>query len=239
MRSHQRIHAQTMVTFVFREHTVTVAPAHPCSSHGDVGVPRAYGHTSASMLKPWWRSCSKSIRSPQRIHAQTMVTFVFQEHTVTAAHPCSNHGDVRVPRAYGCTSASMLKPWWRSCSKSIRSPQRIHAQPMVTFVFQEHTVTAAHPCSNHGDARVPRAYGYQSIHAQTVVTFAFQEKTVTRAFMPIPEPASLHCRLVTSAKNMAQIDLAFCRPKAHALMIYFGCKALQETIRLVRLHRTC
>ena len=48
-------------------------------------------------------SCSKSNRSPE--------------------HPCPNHNSVRVPRAYG--------------------DQSIHAQTIIPFVSQEHTVTRA------------------------------------------------------------------------------------------------
>ena len=48
-------------------------------------------------------SCSKSLRSPE--------------------NPCPNHNNVRVPSAYG--------------------DQSIHAQTIIPFVFQEHTVTRA------------------------------------------------------------------------------------------------
>ena len=116
------------------------------------------------MPKPWFCSCSKSIRSPE--------------------HPCPNHGSVRVPRTYGqqsthvqtmglfvfqdftVTRARMPKPWFCSCSKNIRSPE--------------------HPCPNHGSVRLPRAYGDQSTHAPTMVLSVFQEHTVTRARMPKP-----------------------------------------------------
>ena len=89
-------------------------------------------------------------------------------------HPCTNHDNVRVPRAYGCHCA--------------------HAQAMITFVFAEHTV-AEHPCPNHDNVRGPRAYGCQSIHAQTMITFVFREHTVargtaTRAKTPSPVQAT-------------------------------------------------
>ena len=122
-------------------------------NHNSVRVPKAYCHhdpcpnhiipfvfqghtvTSASMPKPKFRSCSKCIRSSE--------------------HPCQNHNSVRgpraydtsvrVPRAYGDQSmhaqailplvfqehtvigASMPKPKFRSCSKSIRRTV-LHAQ---------------------------------------------------------------------------------------------------------------
>ena len=62
-------------------------------------------------------------------------------------HPCPNHNNVRVSRAYGY--------------------QCIHAQ----------TIT---------NARVSRAYGYQCIHAQTRITIVFREHAVTSASMPKP-----------------------------------------------------
>ena len=129
------------------------SPEHPFPNHHSVRVPRAYGHqsihsqtiipfvfrentvTRASIPKPSFRSCSKSIRSPE--------------------HPFPNHHSVRVPRAYGhqsihsqtiipfvfrentVTRASIPKPSFRSCSKSIRSPE--------------------HPFPNHHSVRVPRA----------------------------------------------------------------------------------
>ena len=78
--------------------------------------------TRASMLKPKFHSCSNSIRSPE--HAQTIIPFVFQKHTITRA--CPNHDSVRVPRACG------------------------HQSMLTSF-----------------SVNVPRAYGHQSIHAQT------------------------------------------------------------------------
>ena len=59
---HQSIHAQTIITFVFKS---IRSPEHPCPNHNNVRVPRAYAH--------------------QSIHAQTIITFVFQEHTITRA----------------------------------------------------------------------------------------------------------------------------------------------------------
>ena len=70
------------------------------------------------MPKPEFRSCSKRIRWPE--------------------HPCPKHNSVLVPRAYGdqsihaqpripfvfqeqATRASMPKPYFRSCSESIRT----------------------------------------------------------------------------------------------------------------------
>ena len=228
--AHQSIHAQTTIPFVFQEHTLTRAsmpkpqfrscsksislPEHPCPNHTSIRVPRAYAHqsihaqttipfvfqehtlTRGSMPKPKFHSCSKSIRSPehpcpnhnsirvpreyahQSIHAQTIIPFVFQEHMLTRAsmpkpqfrscsksirspeHPCPNHNSVRV---HTLTRASMPKPQFRSCSKSIRSPED--------------------PCPKHNSIRVPRAYAHQSIYAQTIFPFVFQEHTLTRASM--------------------------------------------------------
>ena len=136
------MHAQTILSFVFQEHPVT----------------------KASMPKALFRSCSKSMRAPE--------------------HPCPNHDSVRVPRACGHqgipaqtiipivfqeptgTRASLPKPQFRSCSKSIRSPK--------------------HPCPNHNSVRVPRASGHQSIHAQSIIPFVVQEPAGTKACMPKP-----------------------------------------------------
>ena len=78
------------------------SPEHPCPNHNNVRVPRAYAH--------------------QSIHAPTIITFVFQEHTITRSS-CPNHNNVRAPGAYAHPS--------------------IHAQTIITFVFQEHTLTRA------------------------------------------------------------------------------------------------
>ena len=101
------------------------------------------------MPKSYFRSCSKTIRLEE--------------------HPCQNHNNVRAPKAYDyqsihaktifpfvfqeytITRASMPKPYFRSCSKSIRLEE--------------------HPCQNHNNVRVPKAYDYQSIHAKTIITF--------------------------------------------------------------------
>ena len=79
--AHLSIYAQTIIPFVFQEHAIA----------------------TASMPKPHFRSCSKCIRSPE--------------------NPCPNHNSVRVPSAY--------------------DHERIHAQTIITFVFQEHAITAA------------------------------------------------------------------------------------------------
>ena len=117
----QSIYAQTITPFVFQEGTVTRAPS---PNHNSVHVSRAYGD--------------------QSIHARTMIAFMFQKHTVT--------------------SASMLKPYKGSCSKRIRSPE--------------------HPCPNHNNVHVPRAYGGPEHPCPTIISFVFQELTVTRASMP-------------------------------------------------------
>ena len=91
------------------------SPEHPCPNHNSVRVPRACGH--------------------QRIFAQTTIPLVFQEHPVT--------------------KASMPKPKFRSCSKSIRSPK--------------------HPCPNHNSVRGPRTCGHQSIPAQIIIPFVVKE----------------------------------------------------------------
>ena len=59
-----------------------------------------------------------------------------------------------------------------------------------------------HPCPNHNNVRVSRAYGYQSIHARTIITFVFQEHTVTRASMPKPcqNPSFKHIAAIPTCK---------------------------------------
>ena len=47
-----------------------------------------------------------------------------------------------------------------------------------------------HPCPNHTNFRVSRAYGYQCIHAPTIITLVFREHTVTSASMPNPRKRS-------------------------------------------------
>ena len=179
---HQSIHAQTIIPFVFQEHAVTRAPMpkplfrscsksmrspeHPCSNHYSVRVPRVCGH--------------------QRIHAQTTIPFVLQEHAVTRAsmpkalfrscsrsmrspeHPCPNHKSVCVP--HPC----------RSCSKSMWSPEHPclnHNSVRVPRAYG----ARQHPCPSHGSVRVPRAGDHQRIHAQTIIPCVFQEHTVTGA----------------------------------------------------------
>ena len=137
-------HAQTVIAFVFQEHTVT---------RDNVPGPRAYAH--------------------QSIHAPTIIMLVLREHTVTRA-------SMPKPRV---TRASMPKP--RSNQNSVRAPrahQSIHAQTIITFLFRSMR-SPEHPCPNHNDVHVPRAYAHQSIHAQTITTFVFQEQRVTRASM--------------------------------------------------------
>ena len=84
-------------------------------------------------------SISRRAYNDQSIYAQTILPFVLEEHTLTRA--------------------SMPKPYFRSCWKSIRCPE--------------------HPCLNHTSVRVPRAYGQQSIHAQTIIVL--EEHMLTRA----------------------------------------------------------
>ena len=125
---------------MFQEHTLTRSS---CRNHNNVRVLRAYAH--------------------QSIHAQTIITFVFVAHTLTQ----SIHAQTIIKFAFQehtLTRASMPKPFQRSCSKSIRSPE--------------------HPCPNHNNVRVRGAYAHPSIHAQTIIKFAFQEHTLTRASMP-------------------------------------------------------
>ena len=131
----------------------TRLPAHPCPNHDKDRVSRPYGYQSIQ-ARAYGYHC---------IHAQTLKMFVFREHTVSRASK---------PRAYG--------------------DQGIRTQTIITFVFREHTVTR-HPCPNHKNVRVFRAYGYQCIHAQTesirlpahpcttMITFVFRDHTVTRA----------------------------------------------------------
>ena len=118
----------------------TRMPKHPCPNHNNVRVLRAYNN-----------KC---------IHAQTMVTLVFREHTI--AHPFP-------------TIITFV----------FREHTIAHPFPtIITFVFREHTI--AHPCPNHGNARVPRAYDNISIHAQPTITCMFPGHTTTRASMPRP-----------------------------------------------------
>ena len=110
------------------------------------------------MPKPYFRSCSKSIRSPKH-PCPDHNSVRFQEHTVTCSksirspeHPCRNHNSVRVPRAF--------------------AHQSIHAQTIIPFG------------SKSIRSRVPRAFAHQSIHAQTKIPLVFQEHSLTRASMP-------------------------------------------------------
>ena len=77
--AHERIHAKSIVRFVFQVHTLTRASMpkpserscskcirsreNPCPNHNSVRVPRAYAH--------------------ERTRAKTIITFVFQVHTLT------------------------------------------------------------------------------------------------------------------------------------------------------------
>ena len=63
--------------------------------------------------------------------------------------------------------------------------QRFRKLESITFILDSIRVSE-HPCPNHNDVRVPRAYGSQSIHAQTIITSAFQEHAITRASMSKP-----------------------------------------------------
>ena len=70
----------------------TQMPKHPCPNHNHVRVLRAYEN-----------KC---------IHAHTIITFVFREHTI--AHPCPNHNNARVPKhtitEHTINSATIPKP---------------------------------------------------------------------------------------------------------------------------------
>ena len=74
--------------------------------------------TRAAMLKAEYRSRSKSMRSPE--------------------HPCPQQQSVRVPGPYG--------------------HQRIHAQSIISLMFQDHTIPRA-SMPKHIIVCVPRAYG--------------------------------------------------------------------------------
>ena len=132
-------------SLVFQEHAVKSAVTHPCPNHNFVRVPGAFAN--------------------QRIHAQTIHPFVFQEHMRTSAS-MPKVGIPFVFQEHTLTRASMLKPYVLSCSKSIRSPEHLWA--------------------NHNSVSVPRAYGHRSIYGQTIIPLVFQERTLTRAFMPEP-----------------------------------------------------
>ena len=97
-----------------------------------VHIPPWYKPYTGGMRGVFLRYVGNSARVPiahanQSIHAQTIIPFVFQEHTLTRA--------------------SMPKPEFRSCSKSIRY-QCIRAQTIIPFVFQEHTLMAFVPRRN-------------------------------------------------------------------------------------------
>ena len=97
-------------------------------------------------------------------------------------HPCPNHNSVRVPSSCG--------------------HQSIHAQTIIPFVFQEHTVTrASMPCSFwcsvpfSGTCRIPcklvflqetcncraRIFCRSTFEATTILTATFQAATFFRA----------------------------------------------------------
>ena len=61
-----------------------------------------------------------------------------------------------------CSPSSYDCP--RSCGEL-----SIHAQTIMSFAFQEHTVTRTFPCPNHNFIRVSRAYGDRSVHAPTMI----------------------------------------------------------------------
>ena len=86
-------------------------PEHPCQA--TIRFPRAFGY--------------------QNIHAQAMISFVFQEHRVTRASMPS-HDLVYV-------SKSIRLPF-RSCSKSIQLPER-PCPDHNSVVFREHSLTRA------------------------------------------------------------------------------------------------
>ena len=116
------------------------------------------------MPKPYFRSSSDEC-DHQSIHGQTIVPFVFQEHTIT--------------------TASMPKPYFRSSSDEC-DHQSIQAQTIDQFVLQEHTITTA---------SMPKPYfrsssdecDHQSIHGKTIDQFVFQEHTITRE---LPKPSA-------------------------------------------------
>ena len=140
------------------------------SSWCTVHIPPWYKPYTGGMRVVFLSCGGNSVRVPrtyahQSIHAQTIISFVFQEHSLT--------------------SASMLKPYILSCSKSIREP--VHLCPRWEFrSCSKNMRSPEHPCSNHTSFRVPRAYGRQSIYGQTIIPYLFQEHTVTGASMAKP-----------------------------------------------------
>ena len=65
-----------------------------------------------------------------------------------------------------------------------------------------------HPCPNHNNVRVPRAYGHQSIHAQTTITFLSQKHTFTRTSMPNNVRIPNYSNMVTRASKPKQQKLS-------------------------------
>ena len=137
---------------------------------------------------PTWGACGKFSRGAagisfvsrtygnQCIHAQTIIPFVFQEHTVTCvrmrynvrlaradgdqctyAQTCPNHNSVRVRvLASAIWRASMPKPYFRCVPKAYGNHWCIHAQTILPSVCQEYTVTSA-SMLNHTNLRVLRS----------------------------------------------------------------------------------
>ena len=141
------IHAKTILTFVFQEQTATRGP-----DHNDVRVPRAYGRQII-------RSCSRSVWSPEHprpnhnnvrvprvpehmVTRQTIIPFVFQEHTVTH----SIHAQTIIAfvfHKHTVTHSIHAQIIMTLLFHKHTVTHSIHAQNIITFVFREPTVTKA------------------------------------------------------------------------------------------------
>ena len=166
MPNHDLVYVSKSIRLPFRSYSKSIGlPEHPCQPEHSVTI---------SFV------CSKSIQSPdlhdsvvfvyQNIHVQTIIPLqedvsrAHDEQSVYAearSHSCSNANGFQSIHAkpqfgsqeHSVTRASMPKPQFRSCSKSIGLPEH-PCQTMIWFMF--------FVC-------VPRAYGCQSIHAQTII----------------------------------------------------------------------
>ena len=148
------------------------------------------------MPKPQFRSCSTSIRSPLHQYPNNNSGRVPTAYGRQSMH-AQTKNSARVPRAYSCqsihaqttiplvfhkhtvTTASIPKQQFRSCSKSIRSPE--------------------HPCPNHNPARVPRAYSRQSIHAK--IMMALKDRNATGALEDAKSYTHMICHISTHCSS--------------------------------------
>ena len=116
---------------------------------------RTVGHLKSSLGKRVSIGCA-----PHPFHWRNCVLFL-----VGAPRATPDKTHILECQPLGYSAASCQDPGTAS-TRSIRLPE--------------------HPCPNHDNVRVPRAYGCQCAHAQTMITFVFQEHTVANAPMPKP-----------------------------------------------------